>query len=59
MSLFEILRFYDRYHRRRVTENLSQRELLKQELTLIGAALATIVVGGALVVWLIIRFVPR
>ena len=56
MSLFEIVRFYDRYHKRRVAENLPQRELLKRELTLIGVALAIVVTGFAAAMWTIYHF---
>ena len=56
MALFEILRFYKTYHARRLEENLSQRELLKRELILIGWALVAIVVLAAFFLGLVWYF---
>ncbi len=46
MALFEILHFYKQYHAKRISENLSQKEWLWEELKLILAAL----VAGALLI---------
>lgn len=48
--MFELIRFYRQYKDARIAENLSQRELLKRELKLIGTA---ILVAAAIMALLI------